>query len=233
VALFKNAGVPSGDWLPYRYLLFAPAIAAGNGHQLDDRWIGWAVAATLWRHYGAEVDTTLAKDANLAKAGDVAGLIDHVKLRAKRPDSVVPGEDDLLHNIVGDRAILLALLVYFSRTSARSFPGGKILSGMREPVETHQIFPRAVLDEYPGRDNAYVPDRLGNLTLMARSDDESLGEIGPDIYLRMIDESDRAAHLIPDDHALWSVDRYVEFCEERERLMASMLRSLLFDLGIG
>jgi len=22
VALFKNAGVPSGDWLPYRYLLF-------------------------------------------------------------------------------------------------------------------------------------------------------------------------------------------------------------------
>jgi hypothetical protein len=233
VALFKNAGVPSGEWLPYRYLLFAPAIAAGNGHQLDDRWIGWAVAATLWRHYGAEIDTTLAKDANLAKAGDVAGLIDHVKLRAKRPDSVVPGEDDLLHNIVGDRAILLALLVYFSRTSARSFPGGKILSGLREPVQTHQIFPRAVLDEYPGRDNAYVPDRLGNLTLMARSDDESLGEIGPDIYLRMIDESDRAAHLIPDDHALWSVDRYVEFCEERERLLASMLRSLLFDLGIG
>ena len=45
----------------------APAIAAGNGHDLDDRWVGWALAATLWRHYGSEVDSTLAKDAKLAK----------------------------------------------------------------------------------------------------------------------------------------------------------------------
>jgi hypothetical protein len=232
VALFKNAGVPSGDWLPYRYLLFAPAIAMGNGHDLDDRWIGWALAATLWRHYGSEVDTTLAKDAALAQAGDIDGLVDHVKLRAKRPESVVPAEEDLLHNIVSDRAILLALLVFFSRTDGRSFPGGKLLSGLQEPIEAHQIFPRAVLDEYPGRDAAYIPDRLGNLTLLARSDKESLGEIAPDIYLRMIDAQAHSTHLIPDDHALWTVSSFVQFCEERERHMTSMLRSLLFDLGV-
>jgi hypothetical protein len=232
VALFKNAGVPSGEWLPYRYLLFPPAIAVGNGHELDDRWIGWALAATLWRHYGSEVDTTLARDAALAQAGDVEGLVEHVKLRAKRPESVVPGEEDLLHNIVSDRALLLALLVYFSRTDARSFPGGKILSGLQEPLEVHQIFPRAVLDEYPGRDAAYIPDRLGNLTLLARSDKESLGEIAPDIYLRMIDAQAHATHLIPEDHALWTVSAYVAFCEERERIMTAMLRSLLYDLGV-
>jgi hypothetical protein len=232
VALFKNAGVPSGDWLPYRYLLFPPAIAAGSGRDLDDRWVGWALAATLWRHYGSEVDTTLARDAALARAGDVEGLVEHVKLRAKRPESVVPGEEDLLHNIVGDRAILLALLVYASRTDARSFPGGKILSGLQEPVEAHQIFPRAILDEYPGRDAAYVPDRLGNLTLLARSDREALGEIAPEIYLGMIGPAERSAHLIPDDHALWAVSAYARFCEERERLMTSMLRSLLYDLGV-
>jgi hypothetical protein len=232
VALFKNAGVPSGDWLPYRYLLFPPAIAAGNGHELDDRWIGWALAATLWRHYGAEVDSTLAKDAALAKAGDIDGLIQHVKLRAKRPDSAAPDEEDLLSNIVSERAILFGLLVYCSRTDARSFPGGKLLSGLQEPIEAQQIFPRSVLDEYPGRDNEYVPDRLGNLTLLARSDKESLGEIGPDIYLRMIEPRDRTAHLIPANDGLWAVKSYAAFCEERERLMASMLRSLLFDLGV-
>ena len=37
VALFRNAGLPSGDWLPYRYLLFPPAIAAARGHALDER----------------------------------------------------------------------------------------------------------------------------------------------------------------------------------------------------
>jgi hypothetical protein len=232
VALFKNAGVPSGDWLPYRYLLFPPAIAVGSGHDLDDRWIGWALTATLWRHYGSEVETTLARDASLAQAGDVAGLLEHVKLRAKRPESILPSEEDLLHNIVSDRAILLALLAYLSRTDARSFPGGKLLSGLQEPLEAHQIFPRAVLDEYPGRDAAYLPDRLGNLTLLARSDQEALGEIAPEIYLRMIEASALSAHLIPQDHALWSVGAYVSFCEARERLMTSMLRSLLFDLGV-
>jgi hypothetical protein len=232
VALFKNAGVPSGDWLPYRYLLFAPAIAVGNGHELDDRWIGWALAATLWRHYGSEVETTLARDATLAQAGDIEGLVDHVKLRAKRPESVVPGEEDLLHNIVSDRSILLALVVFFSRTDGRSFPSGKLLSGLQEPLEAHQIFPRAVLDEYPGRDASYIPDRLGNLTLLARSDKESLGEIAPDIYLGMIDPQARSTHLIPSDHDLWTVSCFVPFCEERERSLTSMLRSLLFDLGI-
>ena len=232
VALFKNAGVPSGDWLPYRYLLFPPAIAAGSGHELDDRWVGWAVAATLWRHYGAEVDSTLAKDANLARAGDVEALVEHVKLRAKRLDSAVPSEEDLLRNIVSDRAILLALLVYSSRTDARSFPSGKLLSGLQEPIEAHQIFPRAVLDEFPGRNNEYVPNRLGNLTLLARSDEESLGEIAPDIYLRMIESRERTAHLIPDDDILWTVRAYAAFCEQRERSIASMLRSLLFELGV-
>ena len=111
---------PSGDWLPYRYLLFPPAIAAARGHDLDERWTGWALAASLWRHYGGEVDTKLAKDAGLAERGDIDGLIEHVKLRAKRPESAVPEEDDLLHNIVGENAILFALLAYFMRVNARS-----------------------------------------------------------------------------------------------------------------
>src|SRR3954471_4296868 len=141
VALFRNAGVPSGDWLPYRYLLFPPAIAAARGHALDERWTGWALAASLWRHYAGEVDTKLAKDAALAERGDLDGLIEHVKLRAKRPESAIPEDDDLLHNIVGENAILFALLAYFSRVNAHSFPSGKLLSGAQEPLEVHPIFP--------------------------------------------------------------------------------------------
>jgi hypothetical protein len=232
VALFRNAGLPSGDWLPYRYLLFPPAIAAARGHALDERWTGWALAASLWRHYAGEVDTKLAKDAGLAERGDIDGLIEHVKLRAKRPDSAIPEDDDLLHNIVGENAILFALLAYFSRVNARSFPSGKLLSGAHEPLEVHQIFPRASLDRYPDRDNEYVPDRLGNLTLLVRSDREHIGETAPDVYLRIIDPADRSAHLMPDDSTLWSITRYNEFCEQRERAMASMLRDLLYSYKV-
>ena len=232
VALFRNAGVPSGDWLPYRYLLFPPAIAAARGHDLDERWTGWALAASLWRHYAGEVDTKLAKDASLAAEGDVDGLIEHVKLRAKRPESAIPEDDDLLHNIVGESAILFALLAYFLRVNARSFPSGKLLSGAHEPLEVHQLFPRDSLDRFPDRDNEYVPDRLGNLTLLVRSDSEHIGDTAPAVYLRIIDPVDRSAHLIPDDTGLWSITRYNQFCEQRERALAAMLRDLLYNYKV-
>jgi len=233
VALFRNAGLPTGEWLPYRYLLFPPAVAAARGHELGDRWVAWAIVASLWRHYGAEVESKLARDASLAAQNDVDGLIDHVKIRAKRPDSAVPEEEDLLKNVVSDDAILLALLVYFMKVSARSFPSGKLLSGAQEPLEVQQIFPRSALDGFPDRDNEYVPERVGNLTLLVRSDKEHLGEIAPDVYLRMIEMRERASHLIPGDDATWTLARYNDFCEQRERSIAVMLRDLLFDLGIG
>jgi len=232
VALFRNAGLPSGDWLPYRYLLFPPAIAAARGHDLDERWTGWALAASLWRHYAGEVDTKLAKDAALAERGDIDGLIEHVKLRAKRPESAIPEDDDLLHNIVGESAILFALLAYFSRVNAHSFPSGKLVTGAQEPLEVHPIFPRASLDRFPDRDNEYVPDRLGNLTLLVRSDNEHISDTAPDVYLRIIEPVDRAAHLIPEDTGLWSLTRYNTYCEQRERSMASMLRDLLYSYKV-
>src|SRR4051812_7557446 len=158
VTLFRDAGLPSGDWLPYRYLLFAPAIAAARGHKLDQRWVGWALAASLWRHYSGEVDTKLSKDAQLADKGNIDGLLEHIRTRAKRTESAVPDEEDLVRNIVSEGAVFFALLVYFAKVGARSFPGGKLFRGTDEPLAVHSLFPRSLLDRYPDRDNEFVPD---------------------------------------------------------------------------
>jgi hypothetical protein len=232
VEFYRRNGVPSGDWLPYRYLLFAPAVAAARGHNLDARWLGWAIAASLWRHYVGDVDTKLQKDATLAAKGDVAGLIDHLKARAKRAESIAPDDEDLLRNIVAEGGVFLAVLGYAHKVRARSFPGGKLLTGAREPLEVRQLFPRALLDQYPGRDNEYVPDRLGNLTLLSRSDNEELGDAAPDQYLPRLDVHDRFAHFIPDDRALWTVETFKEFCAQRERTLAAMIRDLLAALEV-
>jgi hypothetical protein len=232
VALYRAAGIPSGDWLPYRYLLFAPAIAAAKGHRLDAKWIAWALAASIWRHYVGEVDTKLLEDARLAEQGDLAGLVEHVKLRAKRTESVIPEEEDFQRNIVSEGAVCLALLVHFAKTEARSFPGGKLVNRIEEPLELHCVFPRTVLDRYAGRDNEFVSDRLGNLTLLARSDHEALGDAPPESYLSRIDPHEIAAHLLPRDPALHRVDRFRDFCEERERGLAGMVRALLAELGL-
>jgi hypothetical protein len=233
VELYRRHGIPSGDWLPYRYLLFPPAIAAARGIALDERWLGWAVVASLWRHYVGEVDTKLSKDAGLAEKGDVQGLIEHVKTKAKRTDSVIPEEEDLIRSIVSEGGLLLALLIYFNKVAGRSFPGGKLIGGAEEPLEVHAIFPREVLDRYPERDNEFVPDRLGNLTLLTRTDSEEIGSTPASEYLPQLAPKDRTAHLIPDEPGLWSVENYKAFCEQRERALASMLHALLAGLGVG
>jgi hypothetical protein len=43
---------------------------------------------------------------------------------------------------------------------------------------------------------------------------------------------DRSAHLIPEDTGLWSLTRYNEFCEQRERALAAMLRDLLYGYKV-
>jgi hypothetical protein len=124
------------------------------------------------------------------------------------------------------------MLVHFAKTEARSFPSGKLVNRTEEPLEVRCLFPRAVLDRYGDRDNEFVPERLGNLTLLARSDNESLGEQAPAEYLPNVDPHELAAHRIPRDPALWGVEAFPQFCEERERALARMILDLLAGLGL-
>jgi hypothetical protein len=213
-------------------VLLPPAIAKAKGNALDDKWIGWCIIASLWRHYSAEVDTRLQRDASLAEKGNIDGLIEHVKTRAKRTESAIPDEEDFLRGIVGEGGVFLALLVLFSRVEGRSFPGGKLINGADEPLEVHHLFPRAALDRYPDRDNEYAPDRLGNLTILTRSDNEHLGDTEPDKYLCQVANPERLAHFIPDDPGVWSIDKFKQFCEQRERLLASSIKELLGAYGV-
>jgi hypothetical protein len=232
VQFYRQSGIPSGDWLPYRYLLMPLAIAAASGHELDEKWMGWAIVASLWKHYAGEVDAKLQKDCTFAQKGNVDALIDHVKSRAKRTESVIPSDEDFLRNIVAEGGVTLAMIAYFAKVGARSFPSGKVIGAATERLELHQVFPRRALDAYPERDNEYVPDRLGNLTILVRSDKEQLGDTPPMWYLPEIDPDQRTAHLIPSDAGLWTVDRFTDFCEERERWLASTVDSLLVTYGL-
>jgi len=150
VQFYRNSGIPSGDWLPYRYLLLPPAIAAAAGHDLDERWMGWAIVASLWKHYAGEVDAKLQKDCTFAQKGNLDGLIDHVKTRAKRTESVIPSDEDFLRSIVAEGGVTLAMIAYFAKVGARSFPSGKVIGGAYERLEIQQIFPRRALDAYGG-----------------------------------------------------------------------------------
>lgn len=73
--------------------------------------------------------------------------------------------------------MLFALLVHFMRQGTRSFPTQKFLNSHADDIDVHHIFPRAVLNAYPEDKNDYIPDRLGNLTLIYSSDNKSLSTL--------------------------------------------------------
>lgn len=160
------------------------------------------------------------------------GLLENLKNRAKRTESVIPDFDDIRQQIVQERGVTLALLLHLVRADAASLPNGKRIKAMSEPLEIHHIFPRAYLNKSSSEVKSYQADRLGNLTVVYRTDNEMMCDDPPNEALASAPNENLVHHFIPEDRRLWSIDRYEEFCEARERLLAHGIEELLRDLGI-
>ncbi len=233
VSLLRNAGVPGGSWIQYRYVLLPPAIwhASGHGHK-DDFWIAWSILSCLWGQYSGSAETQVQADAVQAREGSIKGLLDNVKNRAKRTESLIPDFDDLRQQIVQERGVTLGLLLHLVRADAASLPNGKRINSMSEPLEVHHIFPRAYLNQNSSQDRSFQTERLGNLTVVYRGDNEFMSDDPPEKSLAESPEENLRHHFIPQDRTLWCLDNYEKFCEEREKLLADGIGNLLRSLGI-
>lgn len=231
VERLRRCGVPEGSWLPYRYLLLAPAIAHANGHHFsDDFWLGWSIAASLWGHYAGSAETTAQNDAKLARDGNQQGLLASLKDRARRT-SLIPDVEDFTENIVQESGVFLSLLALFARRDGRSFPGGKLFSSGAESIEVHHLFPRKLLSRTL-QDSSTTPDRLGNLSLIFASDNGHISDDPPVKYFPTCAAEDLALQGVPLDRGLWDTSAYAEFCTAREENLAVLVRELLEQLGL-
>jgi hypothetical protein len=234
VAMFQQAGIPDGSWIPYRYILLTPAVALGSGHTRPaDGWLGWAIAASLWGVYAGSAETKVQSDARHAAKGDWDALWQSIKVRAKRRETLIPEAEDLTAGLVQPSGVYLALLVHWARSEGRSFYGYRYASRTKD-LDIHHIFPRTLfsgLGKAP-KDTSRIPDRLGNLTILTAEDNRSLGAAQPAAYLATLDPEIRQMHCVPETPALWSYDHYAEFCTAREVLLAARIGELLGSLGV-
>ena len=123
-------------------------------------------------------------------------------------------------------------MLHLIRTNAASLPNGKLISAKAEPLEVHHIFPRAYLNKSSSETKTFQADRLGNLTITYRADNEFMSDAPPAESLAESPEDTLRHHFIPLDRNLWSLGNYEKFCEERERLLANGIGDLLRSLGI-
>ena len=233
VSIFKKAGVPSGSWIQYRYVLLPPAIWHAHGHpRNDDFWIAWAVLSCLWGQYSGSAETQVQADAIHARDASIQGLLDNVKNRAKRTESLIPDFDDIRQQIVQERGVTLGLLLHLVRADAASLPNGKRFRAKADQLEVHHIFPRAFLNQQSSEGKTFQADRLGNLTIVYRYDNEMMCDEPPTVSLAGAPDENLLHHFIPQDRKLWSISNYEKFCEEREKLLADGIGKLLRSLGV-
>ena len=141
----RRAGTPRSPGSRARWRCFAtPAFRAATGsptatccfrrrsrRRAATSWTiagsGWAIAASLWRHYAGEVDTKLAKDAGAGREG-----------RHRRPDRARQAAREAPRQRRSRRKTICSATssargrsswrcsTYFMKVGARSFPSGKL-----------------------------------------------------------------------------------------------------------
>ena len=58
---------------------------------------------------------------------------------------------------------------------------------------------------------------------------KSIGQSGPEVYLKRISKKILDSQCVPDDSALWAIDRADEFWEARRLLLAESFNEFLKD----
>ena len=93
-------------------------------------------------------------------------------------------------------------------------------------VEIHHVFPQNWLKKN-GLGGHVELDTLANFAFLSKHDNIKISDGDPASYLKEADTDELRSQWIPLDSALWTVDRFTEFCGERRRLLAGALNELL------
>jgi hypothetical protein len=125
---------------------------------------------------------------------------------------------------LADRSGLLALYIAcMNRGILDFYTGGKVL--LQKAVDRHHILPRAQFAE--GTRSA--ADNVANIAFIVGDVNKSIGQAGPEVYLKRLAARVLKSQCIPEDESLWRVDRASEFWAARRELLASSFNDFLRD----
>ncbi len=183
--------------------------------------VAWLALAALYHRYSGSSETALDQDLRACRSTDPVGAL-LTNLRAARTSLIAEPED--FTGALADRSGLLALYIAcVNRGILDFYNGGKVL--LQSNVDRHHILPRAQFTEHerPSADN------IANMAFIAGDVNKSIGQAGPEVYLRKVKTRVLESQCIPTDSALWAIDQAELFWAARRELLAESFNEYVRD----
>jgi hypothetical protein len=196
--------------------LVVPVIAlcaTMSPRERDSRAIAaWLALAALLHRYSGSSETALEQDLRACRADNPVGAL-LTNLRAVRTSLRAEPED--FSGSLMDRSGLLALYIACVHRGILDFySGGKVI--LQGSVDRHHILPRAQFPEAMRSD----ADNIANVAFIAGDVNKSIGQSGPEVYLKRLKPRILKSQCIPTDSSLWTIDQAEAFWQARRELLA-------------
>jgi len=181
--------------------------------------VGWLALATLLHRYSGSSETALDQDLRACRESDSIGAL-LKNLRHLRPALVAQPSD--FSGALNDRSGLLALYIAcMNRGILDFYTGAKVL--LQNAVDRHHILARAQFPE----SSRSTADNVANIAFIVGDVNKSIGQSGPEVYLKRIESRVLRSQCIPVDQSLWAIDRAEEFWGDRREMLADSFNDFL------
>ena len=138
--------------------------------------------------------------------------------------SALVAEPSDFSGALADKSGLLALYIACMHRGILDFyTGSKVV--LQNAVDRHHILPRA---QFPDLSRA-TADNIANIAFIVGDVNKSIGQTGPEVYLKRIDPRVIKSQCIPSDDGLWAINLAEDFWAARRELLAESFNDFLRD----
>jgi hypothetical protein len=174
--------------------------------------MGWLALASLLHRYSRSSETALDQDLKACRENDPVGAL--LKNLRQLSTALVAQPEDF-SGALADKSGLLALYIAcMHRGVLDFFTGAKVL--LQNHVDRHHILPRGQFSA----DSRASADNIANIAFIVGDVNKSIGQSGPEVYLKRIEPRVLKSQCIPADASLWSIERADDFWAARRELLA-------------
>lgn len=200
-----------------------------------DRVLYWYIHSALWGRFAGSTETVLNQDYETVARAGISGLISSLE-RWRGGNLVIDGQD---FEGFGQGSRFYPLLYLLTRVlAARDFGSGlplhSHLLGHLSGLQIHHIFPKAVL--YAAGYGRSQVNAVANFCFLTQQTNLHIGKREPADYFTEVEAKQPgalASQWIPQDPALWQIDRYPDFLAARRELLAQAANDFLDQMRTG